>query len=104
MGGLIGRASAEQLTALTHYGDCLGLAFQIVDDLLDLGGDETKMGKKTGKDLEAGKLTYPGLVGETASRQWAENLINKARQVARVFGERGAHLEALARYVLERNH
>jgi geranylgeranyl diphosphate synthase type II len=104
MGGAVGRASAEQLEALGHYGDCLGLAFQIVDDLLDLGGDESKMGKKTRKDSEAGKLTYPGLLGEEASRRWAERLIDNARQVARDFGERGAHLEALARYVLERNH
>lgn len=104
MGGAVGRASAEQMTALGHYGDCLGLAFQIVDDLLDLGGDESKMGKKTRKDSDAGKLTYPGLLGEEASRQWAEDLVNKAQQIARSFGERGAHLEALARYVLERNH
>jgi geranylgeranyl diphosphate synthase type II len=104
MGGLIGRASAEQLADLERYGDCLGLAFQIVDDLLDLGGDETKMGKKTGKDLGAGKLTYPGLLGEDASRQRATDLVAEARRAAAVFGERGAHLEALARYVLERNH
>ncbi len=104
MGGLIGRASAEQLATLERYGDCLGLAFQIVDDLLDLGGDETKMGKKTRKDSEAGKMTYPGLLGEEASWQRAASLIAEARQAAATFGPRGAHLEALARYVLERNH
>jgi geranylgeranyl diphosphate synthase type II len=104
MGGLIGRASAEQLATLERYGDCLGLAFQIVDDLLDLGGDETKMGKKTQKDSDAGKMTYPGLLGEEASRQRAASLIAEARQAAATFCSRGAHLEALARYVLERNH
>ena len=104
MGGFIGRASMVQLAALERYGDCLGLAFQIVDDLLDLRGDESKMGKKTGKDSDAGKLTYPGLLGESASQQRAVDLIAEARQAAATFGERGAHLEALARYVLERNH
>ena len=104
MGGFVGRASAEQLATFDRYGDFLGLAFQIVDDLLDLRGDESKMGKKTGKDSEAGKLTYPSLLGEEASRQRAADLIADARQAAATFGERGAHLEALARYVLERNH
>jgi geranylgeranyl diphosphate synthase type II len=104
MGGAIGRASAVQLAALERYGDCLGLAFQIVDDLLDLRGDASKMGKKTGKDSDAGKLTYPGLLGEEDARRRASDLIAEACAAAATFGERGAHLEALARYVLERNH
>lgn len=104
MGGLIGQGKPEQLAALGRYGECLGLAFQIVDDLLDCGGDESKMGKKTRKDSEAGKLTYPGLLGEEASRQRAAGLIDEARQAAAVFGERAKHLDALARFVLERTH
>jgi geranylgeranyl diphosphate synthase type II len=104
MGGLIGQGTPEQLAALLHYGGCLGLAFQITDDLLDLHGDEIKMGKKTRKDSDAGKLTYPGLLGEEASRERAAGLIGEARQAAAVFGERAVHLDALARYVLERNH
>lgn len=104
MGGLIAQGSPEQLASLAHYGECLGLAFQIVDDLLDFGGDESKLGKKTGKDSDAGKLTYPGLLGEKKSREWAAGLIDKARQAAAVFGERAKHLDALARFVLERNH
>jgi geranylgeranyl diphosphate synthase type II len=104
MGGLIGQGTPEQLAALERYGDCLGLAFQIVDDLLDLRGEESKMGKKTGKDSAAGKLTYPGLLGEEASRERAAGLIDEARQSAAVFGERALHLDALARFVLDRTH
>ncbi|WP_425614551.1 polyprenyl synthetase family protein [Anatilimnocola sp. NA78] len=104
LGGLIAGANQEQLQGLSQYGQCLGLAFQIVDDLLDLGGDESKMGKKTRKDSDAGKLTYPGLIGEDASRERASRLIAEARQAVAVFAPRATHLEALARYVLERNH
>jgi geranylgeranyl diphosphate synthase type II len=104
LGGMVAEAGDEAIRSLGRYGECLGLAFQIVDDLLDLNGDESKMGKKAGKDSGAGKLTYPGLMGETASRQWAAELIAQATDALQVFGPRGAHLEALARYVLERNH
>ncbi len=104
MGGLIGKGTPEQLQALERYGDCLGLAFQIVDDLLDLRGDESQMGKKTRKDSEAGKLTYPGLLGEAASRERAEDLIAQAIAAVAIFDSKAVHLEALARYVLERNH
>ena len=62
------------------------------------------MGKKTGKDSAAGKLTYPGLLGEDASWQRAQDLVTTAREAVSVFGDRAASLEALARYVLERNH
>jgi geranylgeranyl diphosphate synthase type II len=104
LGGMVAEAHDEAIRALGRYGECLGLAFQIVDDLLDLSGDESKMGKKTGKDSNAGKLTYPGLMGEEASRRWAAELIAQAVESLQVFGSRAAHLEALARYVLERNH
>jgi geranylgeranyl diphosphate synthase type II len=104
LGGIIAGATHDQINGLGRYGECLGLAFQIVDDLLDLWGDETKMGKRGGKDSEAGKLTYPGLIGEQASRQRAEEQIAGATQALQGFSSRAVHLEALARYVLERNH
>lgn len=104
LGGLIAGGNEQQLQGLATYGECLGLAFQIVDDLLDLRGDESKLGKKTRKDQQAGKLTYPGLIGEDASRERATHLVGQARQAAQVFGPRAVRLEALARYVLERNH
>jgi geranylgeranyl diphosphate synthase type II len=104
LGGLIAGANEQQLQGLATYGECLGLAFQIVDDLLDLRGDASKLGKKTNKDQDAGKLTYPGLIGEDASRDRATHLVGQARQAIAVFGPRAGRLEALARYVLERNH
>ncbi len=104
LGAIIAGASSEVLTALSQYGERLGLAFQIVDDLLDLEGDQQLMGKRVGKDSEAGKLTYPKLLGAEASRQRAEMLVAEAiASVSRDDLSSGA-LIALARYVLERKH
>ncbi|HUE73068.1 MAG TPA: farnesyl diphosphate synthase [Pirellulaceae bacterium] len=104
LGGLIGRADREQLAALDAYGEKIGLAFQIVDDLLDLSGDASTMGKRTLKDADHGKLTFPAVLGVDASRQRAERLVSEACESIARFGPRAAGLEALARYVLERNH
>lgn len=104
LGGLIGHASDLQLAALEAYGEKIGLAFQIVDDLLDLSGDASTMGKKTGKDADHGKLTFPAVLGIEASRQRAQRLVGEACQSVACFGPRAEGLEALARYVLERNH
>jgi geranylgeranyl diphosphate synthase type II len=67
LGALTAGASAEYRDCLINYGKHLGLAFQIVDDLLDLRGSQAKMGKRTGKDAELGKQTYPAVIGEEAS-------------------------------------
>ena len=104
LGGMIGRGSLEQITALDAYGERLGLAFQIVDDLLDLRGDASTMGKKTGKDSGRGKLTFPALLGEAESRRRAQDLISSACSSLALFGKKREPLEALAHYVLERNH
>ena len=104
LGGLIGRASDCQLTGLDTYGEKLGLAFQIVDDLLDLQGDEAKLGKRTGKDNGKGKLTCPAVLGEAESRRRAERLVGEASEALTPFEGRATALQALARYVLERNH
>jgi geranylgeranyl diphosphate synthase, type II len=104
LGGMIGKGVPEQITALDAYGERLGLAFQIVDDLLDLRGDASTMGKKTGKDSGRGKLTFPALLGEAESRRRAEELIGSACLSLESFGERASPLQALAKYVLERNH
>jgi geranylgeranyl diphosphate synthase type II len=104
LGGMIGRGSGEQVSALDAYGERLGMAFQIVDDLLDLRGDASTMGKKTGKDSERGKLTFPTLLGEAESRRRAEELTASACSSLALFGKKSQPLEALAKYVLERNH
>jgi geranylgeranyl diphosphate synthase type II len=104
LGGLVGRANESQLAGLDTYGEKLGLAFQIVDDLLDLQGDETTLGKRTGKDNGKGKLTFPAVLGAGESRRRAQRLIDEANMALTPFAGQAAGLEGLARYVLERNH
>ena len=103
MGGLIAGADAEQIEALTAYGTKLGLAFQITDDLLDVGGNEETVGKRVGKDSQRGKLTFPRVVGAEESAVRAERLIDEACAALDVFDSTSGRLEALARYILERN-
>ncbi len=104
MGARIAGADAPTLSALETYGIKIGLAFQIADDLLDVTGSREKMGKAVGKDASHGKLTYPQLLGETESRMRAEKLILEACEAISFLEERGQRLEALARFVLERDH
>ena len=104
LGGLTADASAEQLDCLARYGQHLGLAFQIVDDLLDLSGSQETMGKKIGKDADAGKQTYPSVIGQEASQQRAKDMIEQAIAAIEIFGEAGAPLKALANFVINRTH
>lgn len=104
LGALVAGASDEQFEALAQYGRRLGLAFQITDDLLDVEGDEAKVGKRVGKDTARGKLTFPGLLGIEQSRNRAKELVSEACQALAPFGAGASRLEALATYVLERNH
>ena len=104
LGGIVGGASERELAALDTFGSNLGLAFQIVDDLLDLAGDATKLGKRTGKDLSHGKLTFPAVLGSEESRLRAQQLIDEAKTALAVFGSRASALEALADYVIDRDH
>jgi geranylgeranyl diphosphate synthase type II len=103
LGGLTAGATTEQLAALDAYGVAVGLAFQIVDDLLDLHGDEAAMGKRLNKDADHGKLTFPGLLGVDESRRRAADLIARAIDEIAPFGSAADGLEALARFVLARN-
>jgi len=80
----------------------LGLAFQIADDLLDLGGETAALGKRTGKDAAAGKSTLPALVGAAEARRRAEALCGDALEALESAGERAEPLRALARFVLSR--
>jgi geranylgeranyl diphosphate synthase, type II len=104
LGGRIAGADAGTLEFLTIYGKSVGLAFQIADDLLDVRGDGDKMGKRVQKDAGRGKLTYPSLLGEHKSREKARALIDEACRAIAPLGERGRRLEALAHFVLERDH
>ncbi len=103
LGGLCAGASAKQLAALDRYGRCVGLAFQIADDLLDVMSNAHALGKRVGKDAAQGKLTFPGLLGIEPSRRRAEQLIDDACEALVRFGPAADGLASLARFVLERN-
>jgi geranylgeranyl diphosphate synthase, type II len=105
LGAITAGASEERIDALDLYGDRLGLAFQITDDLLDVEGEENSMGKRLCKDLERGKLTYPGLLGLEESRREAKDNINESYEALGIFDEEATKvLKSLARFVLERNY
>ncbi|MFN0050571.1 MAG: polyprenyl synthetase family protein [Planctomycetales bacterium] len=104
MGARIALADGRTVESLGRFGACLGLAFQITDDLLDVRGNVQHLGKRVQKDASRGKLTYPALLGEAASRSHAVELIEEACQCLETLGERGQPLELLAHFVLERDH
>jgi len=97
-------ASAEQTTALEHYGRCIGLAFQIQDDVLDETADSATLGKTAGKDLAQQKSTYPSLMGLEEARRRAVDLFDEACGALTIFGQNAAPLEWLARHIQHRGH
>jgi geranylgeranyl diphosphate synthase, type II len=103
LGALVARAGPEQLAALDAYGTRLGLAFQIVDDVLDLRGEEAPMGKRLGKDAARGKLTFPALLGIEESQRRARALVDEACAALTPLTDRGQALRALAHYVIDRS-
>lgn len=103
MGGLIAGIEEPKLHALAGYGERIGLAFQVADDLLDVEGEAKKLGKNVNKDIEAGKLTFPSLLGIEASRRRARELVEAAKEFLRPFGGQARHLVALADYIVERD-
>jgi geranylgeranyl diphosphate synthase, type II len=96
MGGLCAGAAGEKLAEIDAYGRAIGLAFQIVDDILDVTATEAQMGKKTGKDAAIGKLTYPSLVGLEKSREYLAEQVRIADEVAGRLGEQARLLSELA--------
>ena len=101
-GLLLAGAEESQVEAGRQYGYHLGMAFQIVDDLLDLEGDPQLMGKTLGKDREEGKLTWPACVGVEQARRDAEKHIQEAVTALAPFGEKAAFLRELAESTLHR--
>jgi len=102
LGAYCARADEAHLAAAGAFGQHLGLAFQIADDLLDVIGSAEQMGKAVAKDAEAGKQTYPGAVGIEASRAAARDEARKAIEALQVFGPAAEDLRQLANYVVER--
>lgn len=103
LGGMIAGASEKQLTALKAFGRNIGLAFQITDDLLDVAGNQSVVGKQLAKDAQQGKLTFPVLLGIEESRQRAEQLVNDACDMMETFGAAGEPLCTLARCIQRRD-
>lgn len=103
MGAILGKLVPEGRTHLRGYARDLGLAFQIVDDLLDVEGDETAAGKALRKDAQAGKETFVSLLGVARAREQAQYLVDQAVQHLSPYGEEADLLRALARFVVERD-
>ncbi|MDA1000155.1 MAG: polyprenyl synthetase family protein [bacterium] len=103
-GGLLGGADDAQLEALGRYGAKAGLAFQIVDDILDVEGDAGAMGKPTGSDAAQNKATYPALYGIESSREMARRAEEEAQEALSLFSGAAAALAALARFIVLRRH
>jgi geranylgeranyl diphosphate synthase type II len=91
------------LTALTEFGYNVGLAFQVIDDILDVTQTSQKLGKTAGKDTKAQKATYPAIVGLERSRMIAERLTQRAFNSLKVFRGKAVALEALAAFLLRRD-
>ena len=103
-GALLARASEEQLEALSKFGEHLGLAFQIADDILDVTGDEKTLGKPIGSDEAKNKSTYPALVGLDRAHRLADEAADSAVKALEPFGAEANIFRALARFVVERQH
>ena len=104
LGAILGGANPDTRAALSNSARDLGLAFQVVDDLLDATATAESLGKRAGKDAERGKLTYSGLLGVQQAREKAAELVASARTHSAVFGDAGWRLSWLAAYVLEREN
>lgn len=103
-GGILAQASSEDIQRLTRYSQNIGLAFQIIDDILDITATQEQLGKTAGKDLKAQKVTYPSLWGIEESRSKATQLIEAACEELAPFGEKALPLVAIAHFIINRNN
>lgn len=102
-GALLGGGSEQQIDHLDEFAKNIGLAFQVVDDILNVIGDPDKLGKAVGTDSQRQKNTYPALMGLEASKEFADTLIDSALQALSIFDNKADPLRVLARYIIERN-
>jgi geranylgeranyl pyrophosphate synthase len=102
IGGIAARVNANQLTALTHFGDAIGLAFQIADDVLDVTATTDRLGKRAGRDVDLAKSTYPAVLGVEGARARAASLVLDGCAALRAAGLLSTELDTLARFVVER--
>lgn len=101
-GAVLGDGSQNQIECLRTYAKNVGLAFQVVDDILDVEGDPAVMGKGVGSDQTRNKNTYPALMGIKESRAFARKLVNNALQALNYFDNKSDPLRAIAHYIIER--
>jgi geranylgeranyl diphosphate synthase, type II len=101
-GAELASADSHTLQQLTHYANNIGLAFQIIDDVLDITATYEELGKTAGKDLQAQKATYPSLWGIDESRRQAQRLVQEAQAILADFGDKALPLMAIADYITER--
>ncbi|HCC19947.1 MAG TPA: farnesyl-diphosphate synthase [Verrucomicrobiales bacterium] len=104
LGAMTANATPRKLEALTTFGYNLGLAFQVIDDILDVTQTTEMLGKTAGKDEAVDKSTYPAILGLDASRKEAARLTRKALKSLEVFGNKANRLEQISRYLLEREY
>jgi geranylgeranyl diphosphate synthase, type II len=104
LGAMAANASPKQLTAISAFGRALGLAFQVIDDILDVTQTSEKLGKSAGKDVAAKKATYPAVIGLEESRTEARRLTSEAHSALKSLGESATVLRALADYLLRREY
>ena len=104
LGAMSANAPEAKLAALTDFGQALGLAFQVIDDILDVTQTSEKLGKSAGKDVAAQKATYPAVFGLDKSRAEARRLTETARAAVKPFGKHSMPLLALADYLLNRDY
>jgi len=102
LGAMSANATPKQLAHLTEFGESLGLAFQVIDDILDVTQTTEKLGKSAGKDITAQKATYPALLGLKKAKKEADRLTAKARAALKPFGKDAKPLEAIADFLLKR--
>ena len=104
LGAMAANANAKQLGAVTTFGRALGLAFQVIDDILDVTQTSAKLGKSAGKDIAAKKATYPAVIGLEKSRAEARRLTRRAHAALEVLGKDAQVLRALADHLLQREY
>ncbi len=105
VGGITGGGSEEEIGALRNYGDSIGLAFQIVDDVLDVVGNQEKIGKNVGSDVEKGKTTFVKFFGVDGAKKRAREEVERAVEFLKVFPkDKRKPLEGIARFIVEREY
>ena len=102
-GAILGGADSSTFAALTRYGECAGLAFQIADDILDIVGEQALLGKDVGSDVHRGKATYPALLGLAESRRRAEELRDLAIDALAPLDTKAEPLRALVSFIVDRS-